>query len=399
MKEHRPIRFTSTDISAMLLMLLYASSATVTPICFLAISRDFGLSLTEGGGIEGVRSTLVFLTLFLSGFFAVKLGKVRSLGFACALAGFGFLGFALAPSYEVILLSVVAIGIGSGVLEGLINPLVQDLHPTDSGRYLNIVNAFWSVGVFTTTLLGGDALTRGLPWRYIMGALALLSIPCTAVVLASRKHEAFSPTPTAEVLRHYLRCLRSRRFWVFCLMMFLAGGSEGAFTFWSASYIQVNFGANARMGGIGTACFAAGMMLMRFGGGVFIKQNHLRRFILLSALGGIVIGLVAPFVDSPFWFFPTLFAAGLSLACFWPSIQSYSVGRLGLDETSVFILLSCAGIPGFGLTSLAMGLIGDAVGLRFSFFLVPAMLTLLAGVVLLERAVAPRQGAPAGTEA
>jgi fucose permease len=170
-------------------------------------------------------------------------------------------------------------------------------------------------------------------------------------------------------------------------MMIFAGGTEGAFTFWSASYIQVNFASDARMGGIGTACFAAGMMVMRFAGGLFVGQKRLRRFILASAVCGMVIGLGVPFIRSPWLFFPILFAAGLSIACFWPSIQSYAVDRLpGKDPTAVFILLSCAGIPGFGLTSVIMGMIGDHAGLGASFLIVPLMLLFLAVTVLAERA-------------
>lgn len=84
--------------------------------------------------------------------------------------------------------------------------------------------------------------------------------------------------------------------------------------------------------------------------------------------------------------FSAAFLAGVSIACFWPSIQAYAVIRIThLDSTAAFILMSCAGIPGFGLISFIMGIIGDKAGLNKSFFLVPALLAFLALTVLIER--------------
>jgi hypothetical protein len=51
----------------------------------------------------------------------------------------------------------------------------------------------------------------------------------------------------------------------------------------------------------------------------------------------------------------------------------------------LFILLSVAGIPGFGFTSTVMGVIADRVGLRWSLLVIPALLAILAGFMLFER--------------
>jgi len=109
------------------------------------------------------------------------------------------------------------------------------------------------------------------------------------------KHSVHVPVfKTEHVVRQYIDCFRTKRFWVFAFMMILAGGSEGAFTFWSASYIQVHFAALPRMGGIGTACFAGGMLIMRFASGLLVAQDKLRRAIFFSAAGGIAVSLAVP---------------------------------------------------------------------------------------------------------
>jgi fucose permease len=176
--------------------------------------------------------------------------------------------------------------------------------------------------------------------------------------------------------------VRSGRFWVFMAAMFLGGGVEMGFTFWSASYIQLRFGASAAAGGFGAACFAGGMILGRFAFGHWVAQRHLKRLIILSALAGMVVGAVFPFVDRIWAVHATLLFCGIAVACFWPSIQSYSVDCLRMDPTMIFILLSCGGIPGCAAVSWSMGRIGDAKDLRTAFLLLPPLFLCLALLIL-----------------
>lgn len=387
------IKLQSLDFAVIGGMLLYAASATITPICLLAMASELNFSLSAGGGIEAMRSLLIFFALFACGFAAARIGKVRSLAGGLFALSIGYAVYAFAPSYPAVLGASVIIGLASGMLEGLLNPLVVDVHPNDSGRYLNITNAFWSVGVLSTVVLAGDLLTRGVSWRLMLGFLSVASLVVgILMVTVYKKEPAMNVLSVKQVSTQYIDCVRSKRFWIFCLMMFFAGGAEGAFTFWSASYIQVNFAANPRMAGLGTACFATGMMTMRLLGGFLVGQKRLRRLILSSAIAGCIVATAVPFVQTVTVFFPVLFVAGMTIACFWPSIQSYAVDRIPhIDATAAFILMSCAGVPGFGSISFIMGFIGDKVGLGKSFFIVPVLLALLAIVVLIERGVKPRE--------
>ncbi|MGI5173893.1 MFS transporter [Treponema sp. OMZ 840] len=381
------LQFTPLDYAVITVGLVYSTSATVTPVCLLSMAKELNFSLSASGGIEGIRSFLLFISMFFGGFIAAKIGKVRSLSGGLFALSFSYAAYAFAPSYIAVLGASLILGASAGILEGLANPLIQDAHPNDSGRYLNITNAFWSVGVLSTVLISGELLTRSISWRLIMGFLSLFSLAAAIFLATLRKYEVHTRTLSPDkVIRRYVDCLRSKRFWVFCFMMLLAGGAEGAFTFWSASYIQIHFAALPRMGGIGTACFAAGMLGMRVASGIFVPQHKLRKAIFLSAVFGVIIASIIPFIHSEKFFFPLLFLAGISIACFWPSIQSYSITKMSyLDSTAAFILSACAGIAGFGLVPFIMGIIGDAAGLEKSFLCVPVLLAVLALSVFFER--------------
>jgi fucose permease len=165
--------------------------------------------------------------------------------------------------------------------------------------------------------------------------------------------------------------------------MFVAGGGEFCLTFWCASYIQLNFIPSAWAGGVGTAFFAAGMVVGRTGWGYIIKQNQLFKLVAFSALAGTMVTLFFPILTNLWLFFGLLFVAGIATAPFWPSLQSYCADCLPqTDTTMLFILLSCAGVPGCGFFTWLMGFIGNhSGGLSSAFYLVPACYLILATLV------------------
>jgi len=65
-------------------------------------------------------------------------------------------------------------------------------------------------------------------------------------------------------------------------------------------------------------------------------------------------------------------------------VQSYCADCMPeSDTTMLFILLSCAGVPGCGFFAWLMGVIGNhsANGLANAFYLVPACYILLAVII------------------
>ena len=289
------LRLTPIDLVASLGMFTYASSVVATPIVLLRVAAELDFGLAEGGGIEAVRAGFLLSILIASGFAAARFGKRRSLAVGGLVLAAGLAAYAVAPSYVVILLAVVLVGLGGGILEALLNPLVQDAHPEDSGRYLNIVNAFFSIGILVSVLVIGEGLTRGVSWRFMVGGLAVLAAVTGvlfAVIAGPRSPAAArGGSGAVPVWTHARRFLTDRRFWLLSVAMFCGGGAEGAFTFWSASYVQLDLGALARGGAMATASFAAGMVTGRLASGHLVRQEHLHLLIVGSAVLGVVASL------------------------------------------------------------------------------------------------------------
>lgn len=381
----RSLRFHPLDLAAAVAFLAYSSSAVVTPIVLVQLGRELGFGLVGGGGLELARGALILVTLLAGGFISAHMGKARALGGSLLLLALGLFLYSRAPGYGAVVLALCLAGVGGGVVEALLNPLVEELHREDSGRYLNIINGFWSLGVLMTTLTGGELLTRTGAWRPFLQAVSLLSLVAGILFLVLRR---VGPprvrVSLRAVLGHKVDILRSRGFWLFTALMFLGGAAEGSFTFWSASYLQLVHGLSPRAGGMGTAIFALGMMLIRFGGGWMVPQRHLRSMIIGSAFLGVGVSALFPYVPPGLPLYGALFLAGGSIACFWPSLQSLAVERLDLDPTALFILLSCGGIGGFSFASWFIGWLGETHGLDRAFGVVPVLFLVLAGLVWAE---------------
>ena len=430
MKTSRRLVFGRYDYAAFLGFFVYAAGTVVLPVTLVALADDLGFSLAQGGMTAGgalhlFRTVAIVASMLLCGFIAGRMGKRLAIGLALLLLTAGLALCATAPTYGVLLAALLLAGCGEGTIEGLATPFVHDLHPQDSGRYINFTHSFWSVGVMVTVLAVGRLLARRGSWRVAISAVAVLAFAAALLMLLpsrsengvgraplpvhpskdplaarrrmlggrARCRDLLSGTPEhpaplhwKTVARQARAIMRMPRFWLFFAAMFLAGGGEFCLTYWSASYLQLNFGTTAFGGGAGLACFAGGMVLGRTGWGFLIRQQHLSMLVLVSALAGTVVTLLLPLQSQVGPLMLVLFLAGVCTAPFWPSIQSYCADRLPTaDKTMLMIMLSCAGIPGCGFFTWLMGLVANHHGLRPAFFLVPACYLAIAILIAVDQ--------------
>lgn len=396
------LRFGRYDYAAFFTFAAYAASSMAIPVVLVDMASDLNFPLQEGGMATGgsfqiARSLAMCATMAFAGFAAARWGNRRPIGMAVATMGLGLLLCAFAPSYLLVIPALLMAGLGEGIVEGLGTPFVQDMHGDDPGRYVNFTHGFWSLGTLACALLAGAALVWNIGWRTVLIAVGAVSlVPVALLLLPSARPypERRQAESASETRRRLVQLIRTRRFWIYFAAMFFAGGGEYCLTFWSTSFIRLNFHASALAGALGTAAFSAGMFLGRTGFGSYVPQRHLKRLVVSVGLfGTAVTALVIPFAlhcesIPPRAVMPTLFLilflCGIGSAPFWPSIQSLCVDRLPqLDSTLVFIALSCAGVPGCGFLTWLMGVAGDHFGLARSFAIVPLSYLAMVALVLL----------------
>lgn len=395
-KEKRKLKFGRYDYAQFAAYFCYAAGTVVFPIALVAISEQLGFSLAEGGmtlgGTIRLGSTVSLMTAMLAcGFLGAHFGKRLTIGYAILLMGLGIGLCSASSSYHMLFIALLIAGLGEGILEGLATPFSQDLHAHEEpGRYISVSHSFWSVGIFTTVLLTGWLMYKGLSWRYMIAAVGICGILTSSLYLMPSKKaketvDNKDPVHPRMVAAQAKTVLKTPQFWPFFAAMFFAGGCEFCLTFWSASYIQLNLGSNVWFAGLGTAIFAFGMFTSRTCWGHLIRQKHILRLVIASAVTGLPVSIALQFTNNLTVFCIILYLCGIAIGPFWPGIQSYAADSLkGTDSTMVFILLSCAGIPGCGLFTLLMGIIGDSFGLTNAMLLVPACFLIISALLLIK---------------
>src|SRR6266436_8694652 len=114
----------------------------------------------------------------------IGMGLLLPLAGICFTAGALIMMFAGSLStgtgvYDVIWMGALITGIGWGLVETVVNPLIASLYPEEKTGKLNTLHAWWPGGLVIGGLLGVAMSAAGLGWQI---KLAMVIVPAVAVV-------------------------------------------------------------------------------------------------------------------------------------------------------------------------------------------------------------------------
>jgi len=362
-------KLTYLDLASWGGFMSFASSAVVIPLCLPEISKTLNISLSQGGAMETARTFLILSVLLISGILAHKWGKKPLMVMGQYMIAIGSIMASYSQDYFSLIISLMIIGMGGGATEAIINPLVLDLHPNDSSKYLNITNAFYPIGVIVSALLFGELLTLGYSWRSIFLITATMALVMGLIFNTSKFPDQKNQISFSWNL--IINILFLRGFWIYGFAIFLAAGIESAFTFWSRSYVEIYLQELPRAGAIAVVIFSCGMAFGRFLSAKLSYMISPSTLMIGSSIFGLLVTIYVPFVTNLILFITLLFFAGIATACFWPTILAIAADDLDTDSTILLVLLAIVGVAGFGLIPWIMGMAGDHLDLKISFVLIP----------------------------
>jgi len=362
-------KLTYLDLASWGGFMSFASSAVVIPLCLPEISKTLNISLSQGGAMETARTFLILSVLLISGILAHKWGKKPLMVMGQYMIAIGSIMASYSQDYFSLIISLMIIGMGGGATEAIINPLVLDLHPNDSSKYLNITNAFYPIGVIVSALLFGELLTLGYSWRSIFLITATMALVMGLIFNTSKFPDQKNQISFSWNL--IINILFLRGFWIYGFAIFLAAGIESAFTFWSRSYVEIYLQELPRAGAIAVVIFSCGMAFGRFLSAKLSYMISPSTLMIGSSIFGLLVTIYVPFVTNLILFITLLFFAGIATACFWPTILAIAADDLDTDSTILLVLLAIVGVAGFGLIPWIMGMAGDHLDLKISFLLIP----------------------------
>ncbi|MBQ4131020.1 MAG: MFS transporter [Clostridia bacterium] len=345
----------------------YAIQAVVnnlTSLLFIIFnSEPFSLSQEQLGRLIFFNFFSQLLIDALSIYIVPKLGYRRCviLAQSCSFLGFVFLGALpnLITPYIGLLISIIFLAMGSGFIEVLISPIAEALPTNNKAANMSFLHSFYCWGqaatvVITTLLL---TLWGRDNWFYIPFVWAIL--PAINTVLFS-----FAPILVLEGDKNNTFKLRSilndKRFYLFLILMFCAGGSEITMVQWTSFFVETGFSIDKWVGDIlGPCMFAIFMGLGRVLYAVFGKKVKPNSVIMVFALICTITYLVVAFSNSVVICLIASAICGISVSVMWPGVFSSATETFKSSGASLFSVLALFGDLGCAVVPWLLGFISD----------------------------------------
>lgn len=341
------------------------------PILFIAIQDVYGLGYERLARLIVINFSAQMVVDLLSPKIMRILGCRVTAFLSQAMAALGLIMMGILPSvlpnsYIAICFSAVVYAVGSGLMEVILSPIVEQLPSKNKSGNMSILHSFYCWGqaftiIITTVLIGkfGYNLWNYIPvlWAIVpfFNAIAFLKVPLV------------NPEPNRKLAT--LKELLSRgKFRGYMLMMLCAGASEIAAAQWASIFAQKGLGVTKAVGDLAGPCaFALCMALGRVLYGIYSNKISFKKVTLalsvFSTICYLVIAISSNAVVS------LLFCAlcGFSVSIFWPSI--YSAGAVDIPDGGMvmYSVFAMCGDIGCALGPWVLGVVADHFGLKLGF--------------------------------
>jgi MFS family permease len=258
--------------------------------------------------------------------------------------------------YDVIWFGAVIAGIGWGMVETVINPLIATLYPDSKTARLNALHAWWPGGLVIGGLLGVGMSKLGVGWQV---KLALVVIPALAVVALSLGVK-FPPTERMAAgisMKQMFRELLNPLFMILFLSMFLTAATELA----PGQWVDFALTRTVHMPGILLLVYVSALMfLMRHFAGPLAHRFSSIGLLWLSCLMG-SLGLVAlSFANSPVTGLLAATLWGTGVCYMWPTMLGTASERFPRGGALLMGLMGTAGTLSSRFVLPFMGSIYDS---------------------------------------
>ena len=356
------------------------------PLLFLTFQREFGLSLGQITLITTVNFAVQLLIDFLSTLFVDRIGYRKCIVAAHVFAAAGLAGLTCFPAffptpYAGLMTAVVLYGIGGGLIEVLISPIVESCPTEGKAAAMSLLHSFYCWGqaglVFFSALFFraiGIAHWRvlALLWALVplLNTFYFALVPIYPVV-----PENVKAIPLSQLLRR-------KTFWLLMVLMVCAGASELAMSQWSSAFAEAGLRVSKTVGDLAGPCaFALCMGTARALYGHFAARLPLRTAMVGSAALCAVCYALAAFSASPALSLAGCALCGFSVGIFWPGTFSMAAEALPGGGTAMYALMALAGDVGCSGGPTLVGLIADAgPGLKAAL---PVGIAFAAGIMAL----------------
>ena len=367
-------------------MISLSIGLNLLPVFLTTLAHAFGgaagLDHEQLGRLGALSFAGLAVGIVLTGPLADRWGAKPFVQLGNGLICISLVAAAFAPNYALLGLSLFFVGLGGGILDMVLSPVVAALNPSKRTAALNMLHSFYCVGAVVTILAGTLCLRAGFGWR--MACLLLAPLPAGLLVaFASRKFPSLANhgqrTGVSELLLH-------RWFIVALVAIFLGGATELGLAQWLPAYAETGLGYSAWIGGSALLFFSVAMTAGR----MLIGAGHIRlgafQVMTWSCGLSVILFLLGSFLPVPSLALTACIAAGFTGSCLWPTMLAVTADRYPQGGATMYGLLAAFGNAGGIVMPWIVGWVADRHSIHWGIAvsaIAPA--TMLLSVAALRR--------------
>jgi MFS family permease len=366
-------------------MISLSIGLNLLPVFLTTLSKEYGgnagLTQEQLGRLGSMAFIGVVTGIISTGPLADRWGAKPFVQSGNTLIGLSLVAAAFAPTYATLGAALFTLGLGGGILDMVLSPVVAALNPTRRTPALNMLHSFYCVGAAITILAGTIILRAGFGWR--TGCLILLPVP-TGLLIAFSSRRFPDMATAGERVR--LRTLVGHKWFLAALAaIFLGGATENGLTQWLPAYAETGLGYPAWIGGGSLLLFsiamAAGRMIV---GGDGVKLNYYQVMAWGCGLS-VLLFIAGSFLPIPSLALTACIAAGFTGSCLWPTMLAVTADRFPEGGASMFGLLGAFGNAGGIFMPWIVGWVADRHDLHWGIAMSAIAPAIMMFLVLLMR--------------
>jgi MFS family permease len=337
-----------------------------------------------------------------AGFLVRRLGSAQAAVAGTILTGLGVLAAGLSPSFGLLILALLLGGATDAVTDVAQNAHGLRVQRRYGRSIINGFHAVWSVGAVLGGSMAAGAIALGLPLGVHLGIstaiFAAVALVALRFRLPGKDGDADDDAAVGSRPEGRLRGapVSPRTLLVLAALVLIAIGgtlAEDAGSSWATLYLSNTLGAPAALAATGFIALVGTQFVGRMLGDRMVDRFGQRT---VARGGGVVIalgmGLALAFPSVPGTILGFA-AVGLGSATLVPAAMHEADELPGLRAGTGLTIVSWLMRLGFLASPPLVGMVADAVGLRYGLLVVPLaglLVVLLAGVLQNRRAAEGR---------
>jgi FHS family glucose/mannose:H+ symporter-like MFS transporter len=375
---NRKLVFTAACLGMLMFGIILTTLGAILPF----IIEKFDIDKSSAGSLMLLMSFGILTGSLIFGPIVDRYGYKRLLIIGAILIFVCLEAIAFAPSFSLLRLAIFIVGFVGGVINGGTNALVADISEEGKSAELSILGIFFGIGAIGLPLSMGSLL-KYLSYHHIMAGVGfVVIIPLLFFIFLG------FPSPKQAQgfpIKEGLSLLKEIPLILFGMVLFFESGMEITVGSWSALFVKEELAITANRAVLFLSFYWLGIVLVRLTLGYILKKIS-SVIVQFTSVGIALIGaLLMLFSNNLHLSIAGLFLLGSGFAAGFPVMLGY-VGNLypKLSGTAFSIAFVMALTGGMILPYLT-GIMGQSLGLRTSFIIIPISLCCLAilfGIVI-----------------